>query len=161
MTLQPQGRRDDLLRLFSHAHWANEEIFKALQGSEVVSEKFMALFSHLLTAEKVWLERLNKRESTVLSIWPMYPLEDCGLLLQENATGYRLFITELKDGDLDSLLTYRSSKGIVFTSAVSDILHHVSLHGSYHRGQISTYLQLDGLEPVNTDFIMFARLDAE
>ncbi|MFC3745799.1 DinB family protein [Paenibacillus sp. GCM10012306] len=161
MTLQPQGRRDDLLRLFSHAYWANEEIFKVLQGSDVVSEKLMSLFSHLLTAEKVWLERLNQRDSTVPSIWPTYPPEDCGQLLRANAAGYHIFIIELKDEDLDSLLTYRTSKGIVFNTAVVDILHHVSLHGSYHRGQISTYLRLDGLEPVNTDFIMFARRDPE
>jgi uncharacterized damage-inducible protein DinB len=160
MTTQSPSRRDQLLRLFSHARWANEEIYKALQGAGSVSEKLITLFGHLLSAEKVWLERLNLRDSSALSIWPMYRLEDCEPLVQENAKGYQTFITGLSDGELDTVLTYRTSNGTVFNTSIIDILNHVSLHGSYHRGQISTYLRLEGHEPVNTDYIMYTRLDS-
>jgi uncharacterized damage-inducible protein DinB len=32
------------------------------------------------------------------------------------------------------------------------------MHGSYHRGQIAMALRAAGVDPVNTDFIAFARL---
>jgi uncharacterized damage-inducible protein DinB len=34
---------------------------------------------------------------------------------------------------------------------------HVALHGAYHRGQIAWLVRDSSHEPVNTDFIMFAR----
>jgi uncharacterized damage-inducible protein DinB len=44
-----------------------------------------------------------------------------------------------------------------FQTPIKDLLMHVALHGSYHRGQIAQALRLAGGEPVNTDFITFVR----
>jgi uncharacterized damage-inducible protein DinB len=44
-----------------------------------------------------------------------------------------------------------------FRSQISDILLHVALHSSYHRGQIAAAVRAAGVTPVNTDFITFAR----
>ena len=158
MTTSGQAQHDHLIRLFDHVHWANEEILKALQNADAISEKLISLFGHLLSAEKVWLERLNQRDSTNLSIWPITRLEDCELLVQENHAGYQKFLKTLGDTDLNTVLAYRNSKGTEFHTSILDILSHVSLHGSYHRGQISSYLRMEGHEPVNTDFITFVRI---
>jgi len=144
-------------RMLSHAYWANSEILKTLQKADPISEKLTSLFGHLLSAEKVWLERLNLRDSTNLSIWPITRLENCEALVHENHDGYQQFLKALNDSDLDTIVPYRNSKGIEFQTSIIDILTHVSLHGSYHRGQISSYLRLEGHEPVNTDFITFVR----
>lgn len=158
MTTPTQAQQEHLLRLYQHAHWGNEEILKALREADSISEKLISLFGHLLSAEKVWLERLNQRDSNNLNIWPITRLEDCEVLVQENYAGYQLFLQPLRDIDLNTIIAYRNSKGTEFQTSILDILSHVSLHGSYHRGQISTYLRIEGHEPVNTDFITFARI---
>lgn len=159
MTSSLQGRRELLLRLFDHARWANEEVYKALQGADSVPEKVLTLLSHLASSEKVWLERLNGRDTSGLKIWPEITLEDCEQFLRENAEKYKEYLSRLSDGELDTLITYRSSQGVEYSTYALDILNHVALHGSYHRGQIMTHLRLNGEEPVGTDYILFARAD--
>jgi uncharacterized damage-inducible protein DinB len=39
-----------------------------------------------------------------------------------------------------------------------DTLFLVALHGAYHRGQIAALIRREGLEPVATNFIIFARV---
>jgi uncharacterized damage-inducible protein DinB len=38
-----------------------------------------------------------------------------------------------------------------------DILTHVAMHGTYHRGQIAAALRAADITPPNTDFITFVR----
>lgn len=42
-------------------------------------------------------------------------------------------------------------------SAVRDVLLHVALHGSYHRGQLAWLARTAGAVPTATDFIVFSR----
>lgn len=79
------------------------------------------------------------------------------MLVEKNAVEYRRYLEALSEEKLNATMTYRNSKGLEFTNAVSDTLTHVSLHGSYHRGQIAQALRNAGHEPVNTDFITFVR----
>ncbi len=58
---------------------------------------------------------------------------------------------------LEQPVSYRNSAGDEFKSAVRDILAHVALHGSYHRGQIAALVRAAGTKPASTDFIAFAR----
>jgi uncharacterized damage-inducible protein DinB len=37
----------------------------------------------------------------------------------------------------------------------------MTTHGTYHRGQIAMQLRQQGLEPVNTDYIMFLRMGGQ
>nr|MBP6444806.1 hypothetical protein [Gemmatimonadales bacterium] len=37
------------------------------------------------------------------------------------------------------------------------ILHHVCLHGMYHRGQVMLGIRQEEGTPISTDFIVFAR----
>jgi uncharacterized damage-inducible protein DinB len=59
--------------------------------------------------------------------------------------------------NLDQFISYKNSTGKEFKKSIRDILTHVALHGQYHRGQINLLLRIDGMEPINTDFITFRR----
>ena len=52
---------------------------------------------------------------------------------------------------------YQTSTGQVFRSTAADILTHVALHGSYHRGQIALLTRQGGGAPVPTDYVLYAR----
>jgi uncharacterized damage-inducible protein DinB len=55
------------------------------------------------------------------------------------------------------MITYRNSAGEEFTSSLEDILTHVAMHGSYHRGQVAAWMRQSGETPTPTDYIAFAR----
>jgi uncharacterized damage-inducible protein DinB len=56
-------------------------------------------------------------------------------------------------------VSYRNSAGREFTNTVADIVTHVAMHGSHHRGQIALKLRASGQEPPYVDYIQFARRD--
>ena len=84
-------------------------------------------------------------------------LAECESLAKENQRAYADFLGSLNKDDLNWLVKYRNSSGTEFDTAVGDILTHVALHGTYHRGQIARAMRAAGLMPVDTDFITFVR----
>jgi uncharacterized damage-inducible protein DinB len=147
-----------IIRMLDHIHWANLEMLDALKLTQSHLEKALSLFIHILAAENVWLKRLNELEIRHFDIWPKPSMEDCERLIHENRQGYSQLLKELSESDYSRLISYKNSKGDAFTTSISDILTHVSLHGSYHRGQINALLRREGYEPRGTDFITFTRL---
>ncbi len=145
------------VRMYEHVRWANQRVLDALKAAGGKPEKAHRLFAHVLGAERVWLARLNGLDSSVHPVWPDLGLEECGEWLQENYSGYLLFLSQKTEEDLMRPVTYRNTSGAGFTTAIHDILTHVSMHGSYHRGQIALAMRSEGFEPVNTDFITFVR----
>jgi uncharacterized damage-inducible protein DinB len=146
-----------LQRLFDHVAWADAQILQALQASGSKPEEAARLLAHVLAAERVWLMRLNGQDRSPTVLWPDFSLEDGERLEQENRRGYRLLLEQAEERDLFRPVSYRNSKGEHFETPIIDILTHVALHGSYHRGQISRLLRNAGYEPVNTDYIHFVR----
>ncbi|MEJ2634415.1 MAG: DinB family protein, partial [Calditrichia bacterium] len=121
-------------------------------------EKAARLFSNLLLSEKTWIERIQGRRSTQMNIWQPLSQHTWAIILHENEKNYLDYISGISDDDLQPKISYTSSKGIEYQTPLADILTHVSMHNVGHRGQIAIALSQAGLEPVNTDFISFARL---
>jgi len=78
-------------------------------------------------------------------------------LAARNAAELRAVLSSLGLEDLGREIDYRTSDGRAFRSTIEDILLHVALHGSYHRGQIALLIRGGGGEPASTDFIAFVR----
>lgn len=149
---------NQIIRIFNHMYWANTQIVHALQEVEGDIEKPLRLFAHVLSAEKVWLTRINGKDASTILIWPEdYSLEDCVNFVQENNSGYMNYFKQHTGADLLNVISYRNSKGEAFNTTIYDILTQVYLHGSYHRGQLAAHLRKEGIEPLNTDYITFVR----
>lgn len=148
---------DRLERLLDHLEWSNRRALDAARGAE--NEEVLRLLGHLLAAETVWLLRLESGDSSELEIWPGLSVGECAERLSRNVEGYRRYIGSLSEADLERKATYRNSKGEEFHTPVGEILLHVFLHGSYHRGQIALRMRDGGDQPVNTDFINFVRVE--
>jgi uncharacterized damage-inducible protein DinB len=143
--------------LMQHAAWANRRILDSFQRIKPVEPQLLRLFAHVLTTERIYLERMRGLDPWPQNFWMDLTLEQCAERLIENQFAYKKFFTELAESDLDVAVRYRNSKGMEFQTPIKDLLTHVALHGSYHRGQIAQALRLAGREPVNTDFITFVR----
>lgn len=150
--------RDHFERLLRHMAWADERVLELLAGiPEDPRPEPRRLFSHVLAAERVWIMRLRGEDSGVQPIWPMLSLDELRDLARRNREEYARYLEGLDDGALEAVVEYRNSQGQEFRNAASDILLHVFLHGSYHRGQIAAAVRGAGQVPVNTDYIMFLR----
>ncbi len=141
--------------LLDHMAWADERVLESLRQPNV-PRRALALYAHVLGAEHVWLSRLEQRMPAI-AVWPLMTLEACDRLSRENRGGFRAYLARLTSADLRRTVHYRNSAGQEFDSAIEDILVHVAMHGSYHRGQVTLLVRDAGAEPQPTDYIAFVR----
>jgi uncharacterized damage-inducible protein DinB len=147
---------DHISRLFAHMGWADEKVLEALREARAPAPQTFALYCHLLGAEHVWLSRIRD-EPAKFAIWPSLTLDECADLASRNREDFAMLGDEVNTTGVDRDITYRNSAGLEFTSNLEDILLHVVLHGSYHRGQIAMALRAGGDNPPSTDYIAFVR----
>ena len=142
--------------LFAHMAWADERALTSLEAAGVAPVRALELFDHVLGAEAEWLARLEQRPSAI-PIWPSFNLAECRAAVLRNREAYAAYLSRLSPDDLDRRVPYRNSRGVAFESRVEDILLHVAMHGSYHRGQVALLVRAAGEEPNATDYIAFVR----
>lgn len=143
-------------RLFSYDDWANREVVTALQKLEVPPPRSVRFLAHIVSAERLWLERLQSQKQTY-PVWPEPSLDQCKLEVEELANHWRDYLASLDEDGLSGPVTYKNTKGESFISQKQDILMHVILHSAYHRGQIATDMRAAGFTPAYTDFIHAVR----
>ncbi len=146
-------------RMMDHMYWADGRILDALEASKTKDKELLKLARHIAVAERVWLTRLQGKSSAQYSLWE--EAEDLAAirkLFEENAGQYREYIGKLEESALDEMVEYANQSGVTFRTSARDILSQVLLHGQYHRGQINRALRLESAEPVQVDYITFARL---
>lgn len=142
--------------LFAHMAWADERALTSLEAATVVPVRALELFNHVLGAEAEWLARLEQRPCEI-PIWPSFGLAECRATVLRNRDAYAAYLSRLPADGLDRRVSYRNSRGVPFESRVEDILLHVALHGSYHRGQVALVVRAEGEEPNATDYIAYVR----
>jgi uncharacterized damage-inducible protein DinB len=147
---------EHISRLFAHMAWADDQVLESLRVARSPAPQAFALYSHLLGAERVWLSRI-RGEASPVAIWPSLTLDECENLARKNRDDFAELAERLGVDGLDRDITYRNSAGQEFTSNLEDILLHVALHGSYHRGQIAMTVRAGGDTPASTDYIAFVR----
>jgi uncharacterized damage-inducible protein DinB len=145
-----------LLRQFAYDAWANREVLAGLKTSTRHPARPLQLLAHVLSAERLWLERI-RRQPQSMAVWPEFTLDQCAAQVDELARLWREHLGTLSPAGLAMQVTYKNSKGEAWTNTVEDILTHVLLHSAYHRGQIATHVRAVGEQPAYTDFIHAVR----
>lgn len=147
---------DHIRRQFAYDAWANQEVLRAIRAAGEAVERPLELISHILSAERLWMERLKQVPQT-LPVWPKFDLARCEVEAQELRRLWSGYLELVTAGDLAQSVSYKNSKGESWSSTIIEILTHVVLHSSYHRGQIATHMREKGLTPAYTDFIHAVR----
>ena len=143
-------------KLIDHLKWADAAVLEALRTSPGSDSRAITLYAHVLGAEVVWLSRIAGRPSDV-AVWPSLPFDELSKLAERTASEFDALVASLRPDDLDREIDYRNSAGQPLRSTIEDILLHVALHGSYHRGQVALLIRGSGGEPASTDYIGFIR----
>lgn len=147
---------DHLRRLVDHLEWADQRVLLSLKACRVQLPAAMGLYAHVLGAEHTWITRITG-DAPEVSVWPELSLDECEKLSAENVSRLREVLSQLTPDTLGRPVTYRNTKGFEFSTGIEDIMIHVALHGSYHRGQVAALLRSAGDEPVPTDYIQWVR----
>jgi uncharacterized damage-inducible protein DinB len=143
-------------RMFAYDDWANRECLRAIRTSGPGAGGAVGRLAHILSAEKLWLERLRQQPQS-MPVWPVSTLEECSALADEMASAWRNYLEGLTLAGFDEAIAYRNTKGEAWSSRVQDVLTHVLMHSAYHRGQIAVEIRAAESEPAYTDFIHAVR----
>jgi len=146
---------EHLRNLFAYNDWANRRVIVSLKSAE--SAKSLSILTHLLITEKEYYERLYGKDSSGVDFWPTLSLEECGALARESAEAYEKLLRRFEDSGLDIRVRYRNSKGTAYENTYREMLTHVLLHSSIHRGNIILKMREDGFEPPVIDYIIYLR----
>ena len=148
---------DILLNMIAHMRWADTLVADALESSSAPSADAVRLFAHIAVVEELWYSRIDGVPMPH-AVWPDLPPDKARAIAARHAD---LFEQLVKEGDatLRRPVAYRNSAGRDFRNTVEEIVTHVTMHGSYHRGQIARIIRASGGDPPYTDYIQFMRRD--
>lgn len=146
---------EHLRELFDYNDWANRRIVAALETNK--SEKSRKILAHLLVTEQEYYERLGGKDSTGFDFWQDLSAEDCERLAKENAERFKWLLKRIEDEDLGQEASYKTSEGASYTNSFRELLTHVLLHSSIHRGNIILKMREEGFTPPKIDYIIYLR----
>ena len=144
------------INLFKYNTWANQRVIDEISNSGIKYNIVIKILSHLLLAEKIWLQRL-KSDKYDNKFWIDLNQDECNKLAEYNEVQIRSYLNSLSESDFETKVNYINSKGIEYTNTITEVLTHLSHHSSYHRGQIAREMRRLGKEPVYTDYIAYLR----
>ena len=139
-------------RELAYNAWANREVLRSLKKAQTVPERAHAIMGHIIGAEWLWLGRLG-HGSPAMAVWPTLTLARCIEQLTALSGAWPRYLQKLDAKSLVQKVRYTNSKGEEWWNTVADILTHVVLHSSYHRGQIATLLGQAGEKAAYSDYI--------
>ena len=143
-------------RLFEYDKWANQTLLNMFDKQFPVNPRIYELFSHLLSAQRIWLDRCEGLPQSVERFQDRLPNE-----IEEDMLNYNLawrnFIDQLLVDDFERMVTYTTSAGDTFSDKLTDIIAHVINHGTHHRGNIIVLMKEEGFIPPALDYIFFIR----
>jgi uncharacterized damage-inducible protein DinB len=143
-------------RLFSYDSWANQQLISALESTGISLPRSFKALAHIVSAEKLWWERLNLKPQTY-PVWPEFTLAQCRVEAEQMPELWEKYLMAQSDDSLAQQVHYKNTKGESFSNRAADILQHVIIHSTHHRGQIVADLRAAGHTPPYIDFIHAVR----
>ena len=140
---------DYLQELFRYNHWSNCEALNSVTAAADKPQRAVQILAHIAGAELLWFERLLESPQTAI-VWPDLALPEIQIAFDDM---HQRWVSYLSEDRLDEKVDYVNSKGEPWSNSRRDILMHVVIHGSYHRGQVATLLGLAKQDSAYTDFI--------
>ncbi|NNE35150.1 MAG: hypothetical protein HKN13_07945 [Rhodothermales bacterium] len=145
-----------LERSILYDQWANGEIIRCVAGMNNVPERILSVVSHLIAAQRLWLDRLHGDEQS-MEVWPEMTIDEVKAGIADVTSSWSLFMDNQREEKLLRPIAYKNSQGAPWANRVEEIIQHACLHSAYHRGQIAMLLREEGVDPPPTDFIHAVR----
>ena len=148
--------RDHFIHLFKYNDWATRTAANSLKGLEKKDERIGDLLSHIVLAQKLWLNRTLRRE-IIVKPWDKLSVQECISQSTSVTAEWVNMLENLNDKDLDKRIEYTNTKGKKYVNTIRDIVMQVINHSTYHRAQIAQKVRSLGRTPAVTDYIVYQR----
>lgn len=145
-----------LEQLVAYEHWANNQIIQLCQQVDELPPKVEAIFSHVFNAQHIWYSRLVGQQAE-LTPWMHADRKKWQAVNDLNTKLFQHFIEDLNGDSFTEPIHYTNTAGQEFSSSIQEILFHLNLHSSYHRGQLVVLLKPLVKAIPNTDFIFYTQ----
>lgn len=146
---------EHLRELFRYNDWANRRLIITLKEKKCL--RASQILAHILTTEQEYFERLYGKDSTGFNFFPELTVAECGELSRSVAEKFEKLLRGFTDEGLDLVTKYRTSEGTLYENTFRELLTHVLLHSSIHRGNIMLKLRESGIAPPQIDYIIYLR----
>jgi uncharacterized damage-inducible protein DinB len=152
-----------LTEFFTYNNWANR---KLLETVLILPEKSEAikLFSHLISTQNKWLNRITKEadDSTFSWFGENLPAEELEAAWQKSITPWLELLEKQTEETLEEDVIFnRPSDGKIMSLKLRDLLLQLNYHNIHHRAQINTIISKQGITPPATDYIFTVLKEAE
>ena len=137
--------------------WANERLMTVISQNKVNDDNIIRLMSHLVSAQIIWLHRIEGLPTSPFPPWEVYKLQELDSMVDETNARWKKYLSNYKVDTLEEVIHYQNSKKEDFINRLIDIITHVINHSTHHRGQISLRLRQLNIDPPPIDFIVFKR----
>src|SRR5690242_10894631 len=144
--------------LIDHMAWADERARASIaeMPESAARDRAVSLYAHIVAIEHAWLARFEQRTPEHTQ-WPPWSLERASALATSSAAGLHSLATAAGSEGLSATITYRNRAGVEARNSLWEILMHIVMHGTYHRGQIALLARDGGGVPASTDFSTYLR----
>ena len=122
-------------------------------------EKAVARMAHLVAARQRWLHRLGHWPESP-GLFPSAPsLVELAEKIARTEKAWTEYLAKLDDAELTRTLEWAALDGKRYRWDVEGILTQVNGHAWYHRGQIAQLVTGLGGKAVDTDYILWCKLE--
>jgi uncharacterized damage-inducible protein DinB len=147
--------------------WADKRLLeRAIQLPEEMTERevvcsFPSLkktFAHMLSAEHIWLQRVDKRKPAIHGEDFPEDFEELAQELVHHDSRLADWIESQSEEFLDEVIAYYNTRKEYYETPVRQILLQLFYHAGYHRGQVvAIFHQLGVTDIPPTDYIVYQR----
>lgn len=149
--------KDHIIHMFKFNDWATRQTAESIAGLKQKNKKTEELLSHIISAQKIWLNRILGKD-VVIDPWQLLTQEELVPQSTPVASDWINLLEGLHENDFEKRIEYTNMKGEKFTNTIKDIVVHVINHSTYHRAQIAQLIRQSGGEPAKTDYIVYQRM---
>ncbi|MEJ1959185.1 MAG: DinB family protein [Nitrosomonadales bacterium] len=171
------SRIDHICLMAKYNEWMNTKLYEAAKGlpsEEVVADRkaffgsILGTLNHVAVADTIWLKRFATHPANFSALEMVRNLPSPTGLDQllcsdvVSLSSYRWLLDQaitkwahsLMDADLDHVLHYANTKGVLADRNFFSLVMHFFNHQTHHRGQATTLLSQAGVDVGVTDLLV-------
>jgi uncharacterized damage-inducible protein DinB len=150
--------KEYLIQTFNYNDWANKQLLTAILSLPDKTEA-VKLFSHLITAQDKWLNRIEKKtgDSTLTWFGPVFPENELAQRWEQSITKWITLLEAETEAGLENKVTFiRPSDGKTMGVRLKDLALQLNYHSIHHRAQMNSLISRQGIKVPATDYIFTA-----
>ncbi len=173
-----------IVLMASYNEWMNIKLYEAagkLSAQELAENRgaffgsLLGTLNHLVVGDRIWLRRFATHSANHMALEPLHRLplptsldemlySDFDQLAEHRRmldAIIKQWAASLTVQDLDHVLIYSNTKGVVAKRSFSSLIMHFFNHQTHHRGQATTLLCQSGKDVGVTDLLMLIPNEVE